>query len=104
MLTQGADEPPYRGAEFFKATDFDNDGRLELALLTSWGATGNTQWNVWRQDAATGRFALDSALSELTSPEPIAGHPCVASHSVGGAAGMILRFGHGLSRCWTLDR
>ena len=89
MLTAGAEESPYRGAEVFRAVDFDDDGRLELALLSSWGATGNQQWNVWRQDARAGRFTLDSTLSELWSPKPVAGHPCVASHSVGGAAGMI---------------
>jgi hypothetical protein len=88
-LAEGMEEPPYRGATLFRAVDFDNDGRLELEMLTSWGATGNELWNVWRQDPATGRFAIDSTLSALTSPEAIAGRPCVASHSVGGAAGMI---------------
>jgi hypothetical protein len=89
MLTESADEPPYRGAEVFQAIDFDNDGRLDFALLSSWGATGNKRWNIWRQDTATNRFALDSTLSALWSPVPVAGRPCVSSHSVGGAAGMI---------------
>jgi hypothetical protein len=91
MLTEGAEESPYRGAEVFRAVDFDNDDRLDLALLDFWGATGNTQWSVWRQDTATRRFVHDSALSELISPVPVAigGRVCVASHANGGAAGMI---------------
>jgi hypothetical protein len=87
-LTPGGEEPPSRGAEPFRAIDFDGDGRFELALLTMWGATGNTFWNIWRQDAATGRFSRDSTLSELATPVPVAG-ACVASHANGGAAGMI---------------
>src|SRR3954471_1661889 len=53
MLTEGAEESPYRGAEVFRAVDFDNDGRMDLALLDYWGARGNPQGSVWRQDATT---------------------------------------------------
>jgi hypothetical protein len=87
-LTEGAEEPPFRGATFFDARDFDADGHLDLMLLTSWGVTGNTNHNVWRWTAGD-RFVFDSTLSNLGSATPVDGRPCVAARSNGGHAGMI---------------
>jgi hypothetical protein len=87
-LTEGQDESPYRGADFFAGRDLDNDGYLDLLLLNSWGATGNTFYQVWRWSAKQQRFAFDSTLSSISSPSPIAGRPCVRTHTNAGDAGL----------------
>ena len=83
------DEAPVRGMPYFFALDFDGDGYRELVAMALVGATGNTGYDVWRWDLASGRFAKDTVLSGLSNPRPVPGRPCVTSHSVGGMAGMI---------------
>jgi hypothetical protein len=90
-------EPPPRGFPFLATHDLDFDGIRELKLLVWWGATGNTGWEVFRMDRGTGRLVLDSALTALSDPEPLAGAPCLRTGGVGGAAGAI----HSLDvYCW----
>ena len=85
-LSEGQVESPYRGADVFLARDLDDDGYLDLLLLSSWGATGNAFYNVWRWNTAVGRFAFDSTLSALSNPKSVSGRPCVTSRSGGGGA------------------
>jgi hypothetical protein len=87
-LTQGEDESPYRGAEFFAARDLDANGYLDLMLLSDWGVTGNSYYNVWRWNPASERFVFDSTLSTIASPTPVTGQPCVRTRANSGDAGM----------------
>jgi hypothetical protein len=90
-------EPPPRGFPFLSTQDLDFDGQRELKLLVWWGATGNTGWEIFRRDTGSGRLVLDSALTALADPEPLAGVHCVRTGGVGGAAGAI----HSLDvHCW----
>jgi hypothetical protein len=87
-LVEGEDEPPYRGADFFLGRDLDNDGYTDLLLLSSWGATGNHFYNVWRWTPSQHRFVFDTTLSAIASPSPVTGRPCVQTHTNSGDAGM----------------
>jgi hypothetical protein len=87
-LSEGQEESPYRGADYFAGRDLDDDGYLDLLLLSSWGATGNKFYQVWRWSAKQQRFAFDSTLSGIASPSPISGRPCVRTHANAGDAGL----------------
>lgn len=87
-LVEGEDEPPYRGADFFVGRDLDNDGYVDLLLLSTWGATGNNFFNVWRWTPSQEHFVFDTTLSALASPSPVPGRPCVQTRANAGDAGM----------------
>ena len=89
VLGESQEETAPDGVFPLGARDFDADGRLELTLLSMWGATGNTLHHVWRWEPARRAFAYDSTISALASPVPIAGRPCVRSRQKGGHAGLI---------------
>jgi hypothetical protein len=64
-----------------QAVDLDADGHRDLMMGTSWGATGNTAYAVWRYDPLAHRFAADTALSSMFNPAPVPGRACVTSYS-----------------------
>jgi hypothetical protein len=64
-----------------QAVDLDADGYRDLMMGTSWGATGNTAYAVWRYDPRARRFAADTALSSMFNPSPVPGRACVTSYS-----------------------
>ena len=82
-------EPPPRGTSSLVAEDLDGDGYLDLRVLRSWGATGNTSYAVWRWAPAVGRFRLDPTLTGLSSPQRVPGRRCVRGRANGGQAGAI---------------
>lgn len=87
-LTDEMEESPYRGAEFFAGRDLDNDGYLDLLLLSNWGVTGNRYYQVWRWTPTRQQFVFDSTLSDLASPTAVPGQPCVHARANFGDAGM----------------
>jgi hypothetical protein len=87
-LIEDEEESPYRGAEFFAGRDLDNDGYLDLLLLSNWGVTGNRYYRVWRWTPTHQRFVFDSTLSALSSPTPLPARPCVHARANLGDAGM----------------
>jgi hypothetical protein len=89
VLALPVNEPPRRYSEFLGAVDLNADGWMDLMLMSWWGATGNTGYEVFIYDPAARRFTRSQVLSAQSNPEPIGGRPCVRTHSVGGMAGMI---------------
>jgi hypothetical protein len=65
--------------DVLRTIDLDADGHRDLLLGTSWGATGNTAYAVWRFDPATRQFRIDSTLSTLSNPRPVPGQACVTT-------------------------
>lgn len=89
VLRISANEAPRRGGEILEAVDLNADGWMDLMLMSWWGATGNTGYEVFVYDPAARRFTKSQVLSAQSNPEPIGGRPCVRTHAVGGMAGMI---------------
>jgi hypothetical protein len=83
-ITAIAVERPRRGRDFLEGVDLNADGWTDLRVMTWWGVIPNTGYDVFLYDPATRRFALSEALSAQSNPEPVPGHPCVRTHSVGG--------------------
>ena len=98
-----ADMPMPYTLDVLRAVDLDADGDRDLLLGTSWGATGNTAYAVWRFDAASRRFVGDSVLSTLSSLRPVPGRPCITtsykSSAVDGGSGLYCLHGGR----WQLD-
>jgi hypothetical protein len=81
-LAQAAPEMPAPYAtDVVRAFDLDADGNRDLMVGTSWGATGNTSYAVWRFDPARKRLVADSLLSSVFNPTPVRGRPCVRTSS-----------------------
>ena len=102
-LDGGSEVPSPETSHPLRAVDLDADGSADLMLGTSWGATGNVAYAVWRFDPRAHRFAADSALSSMFNPAPVPGRACVRTFSNGSAvdddAGLYcLRAGR-----WILD-
>ena len=85
-------DSPYRGAAYFEAEDINFDGFLDIKLMTTWGATGNTGYDYWLFDKETGRFVYEEAFSELCNPTPHPETKTITTTSVGGMAGKIHTF------------
>jgi hypothetical protein len=77
LKVESADIPQPYIPNLLRAIDLDADGHRDLMMGTSWGATGNTSYAVWRFDPRAGRFVEDSLLSMEFNPEPVPGRPCV---------------------------
>jgi hypothetical protein len=84
-LGSEVDMPMPYTLDVLRALDLDADGDRDLLLGTTWGATGNTGYAVWRFDAASRRFVGDSVLSTLTNLRPVPGRPCVFTSNKGSA-------------------
>jgi hypothetical protein len=78
-LDDAADAPP-RGSSFFQGVDLNRDGWMDLKVLTTWGATGNQAFDVFRYEPARSRFVKDTTLTRLGLVAPVPGRPCVAIH------------------------
>jgi hypothetical protein len=81
LSVESADLPQPYIPDLLRAVDVDADGYRDLMMGTSWGATGNTAYAVWRFDPRTRRFAEDTVLSTMFNPSPVAGRPCVTTYS-----------------------
>jgi hypothetical protein len=95
--------PPPWSANAVQMVDLDADGYNDLLVGDSWGATGNTRYQVWRFNSLMGRFVEDRELSEVFNPSPVPGTGCVHTHSNtsfadGESALLCRRDGH-----WTTD-
>jgi hypothetical protein len=88
-LAARATGPLPRDRAFLRSDDVDADGWGDLELLSSWGATGNTAWQVWRFDPRGGRFVYDEALSRLSNFRPLPGGRCYESTTAGDLAGRV---------------
>ncbi|MFB3922821.1 MAG: hypothetical protein ACE145_13940 [Terriglobia bacterium] len=86
------EEQPYRGADWFRAEDFNFDGYKDLRLLIAWGATGNENACIWLFDPQTGRFAFSPEFSEIGTYKLNAADKTITTTSVGGMAGSIHDF------------
>jgi hypothetical protein len=65
--------------DLLRAIDVDDDGYRDLIIGKTWGATGNTDYDVWRWDRAGSRFVRDEELADATNVRPIPGRPCIAA-------------------------
>ena len=102
-LPGGTAEPPPPRTPFLVVQDLDFDGTGELKLLSWWGVTGNTGWTIFRRDPPTRRVVLDTVLTRVGDPEPLAapGARCVRVVGTGGHVGMIRTIS---VYCWDGDR
>lgn len=60
-------EAPRRGADWFRADDFNFDGYRDIYLMTGAGATGNQSGCVWLYNPATGGFDFSKEFTEVTA-------------------------------------
>lgn len=65
VLAASMEEPPWRGSQYFFASDVNCDGYADLHLLSWSGSSGNAGYTIWRFDPRTSRFVLDEVLSGL---------------------------------------
>jgi hypothetical protein len=87
VLRRGDGEMPLpHFTDVVRTIDLDADGWRDLLVGRFWGATGNSGYDVWRFNATSRRFVLDSTLSTLVNPDPVPGRPCVSTHSNSSAA------------------
>ena len=97
QLESGAEEAPYRGANYFQVVDLNADGYGDVLLMKWWGGSGNVGNDVWLFDPPTGRFVTDSELSDLANiGGPVPGRPCVRQFQTGfyGESEVCLEEGH----------
>ena len=76
-----AEMPLPHFTDVVRTIDLDADGWRDLLVGRFWGATGNTGYDVWHFDSTSHRFIVDSTLSTLVNPDPVAGRPCVSTYS-----------------------
>jgi hypothetical protein len=77
LALESGDVPAPYVPNLLRTVDLDADGYRDLMMGTSWGATGNTSYAVWRFDPRARRFVEDSVLSTQFNPEPVPGRACV---------------------------
>jgi hypothetical protein len=65
VLAASMEDPPWRGSQYFFASDVNCDGYADLHLLSWSGESGNAGYTIWRFDPRTSHFALDELLSSL---------------------------------------
>jgi hypothetical protein len=111
-LVIDGDIPAPSRTDVVRMLDLDADGYNDLLVGNSWGATGNTTYDIWRYNPLAHQFMKDGELSDTFNPSPVAGSACVHTHSNssvadGEAARLCLRGGHWLtdsSETTTWDR
>ncbi len=86
-------EPPYRGSKYFEAIDMNFDGYKDIRLLSWWGATGNTGYDIWTYNPEKNIFERSDDLSNLGNPIIDYAKEEIHTSSRGGHAGMIYRKG-----------
>lgn len=79
LVLDDANAPPPRGHPFFVGADLNGDGWMDLKVLRMAGATGNELADVFLYSPRARRFVMDTVLSRIGAPSPIAGRPCVRS-------------------------
>ena len=79
LVLDDANASPPRGYPFFVGTDLNGDGWMDLKVLRMSGSSWNELADVFLYSPSSRRFVMDTVLSRLGAPTPIAGRPCVRS-------------------------
>lgn len=82
-------EAPPRGADWFRAVDFNFDGYQDIYVLTNWGATGNNQGCIWLYNSESKRFEYSPEFSNLGTFTLDPTHKTIITWGNGGMAGAV---------------